>query len=155
MVPPVEHWARVKGRTTGPLRRGAWYRVLQLTPADAVLEVNKQPLSVPRAMLQVLPIRPRLWSVVPRPRGAAAPPASWGPRYGVCPRCAARAPLNDRAISMRCPTCSFAFVIGWSDSHWRVFDLLSDNPAARAIAKARDAASRLLSSRTTPPRSDV
>ena len=150
MPPPVQHWARVRARTTCPLRRGAWYRVLQLTPGEALLDVNGRPLSVPRPFLQVLPIRPRLWSVVPRPRGAVAPPSSWGPRYGVCPRCAARAPLLDRAVSMRCPACGFAFVIGWSDSHWRVFELLSSSPAVRALAKARDAASRLLNHPVTP-----
>ena len=154
MTPQLQHWARVRARTTSPLRRGAWYRVLQLTPAEAVLEVNGRSLGVPRPFLQVLPIRPRLWSVVARRRGATAPPPSWGPRYGVCPRCAARAPLPDRAISMRCPACSFAFVIGWSDSHWRMFELLSESPAARALARARDAAARLLN-RAPLPGSDV
>jgi hypothetical protein len=150
----VQQWARVRARTTCPLRRGAWYRVVQLTAADAVLDVAGRPVTVPRAFLQVLPIRPRMWSVVLRPRGAVAPPPSWGPRYGVCPRCSARAPLHQGSATMRCPTCGFAFVIGWSDSHWRVFELMSGSPAARAIVKAREAAVRLWN-RAAPGRSGV
>ncbi len=142
-MPQLEQWARVRARTQCPLRRGAWYRVLQLSTAEAVLEVHGQPLSVPRPFLQVLPVRPRMWSVVPRLRGGASPPADWGSRYGVCPRCSARAALPEQAVSMRCPACKQAFVIAWSDSHWRVFELLSDTPAARAILRARDAALRL------------
>jgi len=142
-MPQLEQWARVRARTQCPLRRGPWYRVLQLSTAEAVLEVHGQPLSVPRPFLQVLPVRPRMWSVVPRLRGGASPPADWGSRYGVCPRCSARAALPEQAVSMRCPACKQAFVIAWSDSHWRVFELLSDTPAARAILRARDAALRL------------
>lgn len=145
-----EHWARVRGRTKCPLRRGAWYRVVQLTSSEAVLEVGRQPLSVARLLLQILPIRPRMWSVVLRPRGSPAPPSSWGPRYGVCPHCCARAPLPDRAVSLRCPGCDKAFVIGWSDSHWRMFELLSGSPAAKVLAKARDAALRAWKGSSTP-----
>ena len=139
----VEQWARVRARTNCQLRRGAWYRVVEFAPLAVVLEVNRQPVRVPRPFLQVLPIRPRLWSVVARLRNAAAPPPSWGPRYGVCPRCANRAALPGRSISMRCPACEVVSVIGWSDSHWRVFEILSATPAGRLIAKARGAAKRL------------
>lgn len=142
-MPQLEQWARMRARTTCPVRRGAWYRVVQLTPTEAVLDVNRQPFAVPRPFLQILPIRPRMWSVVLRSRGSTAPPQSWGPRYAVCPRCCARAPLPGQSVSMRCPGCDMAFVIAWSDSHWRVFELLSGSPAARGIAKARDAAVRL------------
>jgi len=117
---------------------------VQLSPLEVTLDVNRRPLTVPRAFVQVLPVRPRMWSVVLRPRDSANPPRDWGPRYGVCPHCSARAPLSDRATSMRCPACQMAFVIGWSDSHWRVFDLLSRSPAAQAIVKARDAARKAL-----------
>src|SRR2546428_417513 len=130
----LQQWARVRARTNCPLRRGAWYRVLSLTAVEAVLEVHGRPLSVPRPLLQVLPIRPRMWSVVSRLRGAVTPPASWGARYGVCPRCAARAPLHERQATLRCPNCSFAFLIAWSDSHWRVFRLLRRREVARHLA---------------------
>lgn len=143
-MPHLEQWARIRVRPHPPLRRGAWYRVVQLSPLEVTLDVNRRPLTVPRAFVQVLPVRPRMWSVVLRPRDSANPPRDWGPRYGVCPHCSARAPLSDRATSMRCPACQMAFVIGWSDSHWRVFDLLSRSPAAQAIVKARDAARKAL-----------
>src|SRR2546430_4288759 len=75
----LEQWARVRARTNCQLRRGAWYRVVELAPLDVVLEVNRRPLRVPRPFVQVIPIRPRLWSVVARLRNAAAPPQDWGP----------------------------------------------------------------------------
>ncbi len=143
-MPQPEQWARIRARPFSPLRRGAWYRVVESTPTEVILIVNRRPLSVPKAFVQVLPIRPRMWSVVPRPRGSVSPPQGWGVRYGVCPHCAARAPLSDRATSLRCPACQMAFVIGWSDAHWRVFDLLSRSPTVQVIVKARDAALRVL-----------
>src|SRR2546430_6512870 len=132
----LEQWARVRARTNSQLRRGAWYRVVELAPLDVVLEVNRRPLRVPRPFVQVIPIRPRLWSVVARLRNAAAPPQDWGPRYGVCPRCASRAPLSERSISMRCPACDVGSVIGWSDSHWRGVDIPFRTPARQPIAQA-------------------
>src|SRR5256712_10233498 len=133
----VQQWARLRARATCPLRRGAWYRVVQLTDADAILDVNGRPLSVPRAFLQVLPIRPRMWSVVPRLRGAVTPPASWGPRYGVGPRCRARAPLHQGSAPMRCPPCALALVIWWSDSHLRGVALHSVRAPCPRAAGAR------------------
>src|SRR5256885_14267946 len=116
----VEQWARVRARTNCQLRRGAWYRVVEFAPLEVVLEVNRQPLRVPRPFLQILPIRPRLWSVVARLRNAAAPPPSWGPRYGVCPRRANRAALPDRPISIRRPALEVGAVLRWFDALLRV-----------------------------------
>ena len=53
----VEQWARVRARTNCQLRRGAWYRVVELAPVEVVLEVNRRLLRVPRPFVQVLPIR--------------------------------------------------------------------------------------------------
>ena len=69
-MPQPEQWARIRARPFSPLRRGAWYRVVESTPTEVILNVNRRPLSVPKAFVQVLPIRPRMWSVVPRPRGS-------------------------------------------------------------------------------------
>src|SRR2546428_11927820 len=126
----VQQWARLRARATCPLRRGAWYRVVQLTDSEAILDVNGRPLSVPRAFLQVLPIRPRMWSVVPRLRGAVTPPASWGPRYGVCPRCCARAPPHQGSAPLRWPACALAFAVGGADSHLRGVSLPSGGAPA-------------------------
>src|SRR2546427_4820818 len=142
-MPHVQQWARVRARTNCTLRRGAWYRVTRLTPLEAVLEVNQRPVHVPRPFVQVLPLRPRMWSVVPRPRDAVTLPDSWGPRYAVCPDCSARAALQGPSGGMPCPGCGSVFPIAWSDSPWRVFEVLSDRPALKAMAKVRDAALRL------------
>src|SRR5438105_11390327 len=42
-------WARLRSDASVPLRRGAWYRVLRVTASDAVLDVNKRVVNVPRA----------------------------------------------------------------------------------------------------------
>jgi len=109
-----EHWARTRVRTCRDLRRGAWYRVARATPAEGVLEVNRRLVTVPRTFLQILPFRPQLWSVVPRVANAPQPPLSWGPSYGVCPQCSARASLGQHALKVSCPRCNglFPVVVG-------------------------------------------
>src|SRR5437016_12491971 len=59
-MPQVQYWARVRAGMDCPLRRGAWYRVVDLTPGDTVLEVNSRLLRVPRAFLQILPLPPHV-----------------------------------------------------------------------------------------------
>lgn len=142
--PQLQYWARVRARTSSPLRRGAWYRVAELGPADVLLEVNHRMLRVPRAMMQVLPLRPPVWSVVPRPPGADLAPGRLGGHYAVCPRCCDRAPVRPGAVSMRCPGCGAAFAIAWSDAHWRAFEVLADRPEPGALARARATALRAL-----------
>src|SRR2546422_540842 len=41
-MPHVQYWARVRAGMDCPLRRGAWYRVVELTPGETVLEVNSR-----------------------------------------------------------------------------------------------------------------
>lgn len=110
-------WARLRADTSVPLRRGAWYRILRLTPTDAVLDVHQRIVNVPLAVLQVAPRAPSAWTVVPRPPNARNLPSSWGPRYAVCPNCHARAPLPKGPVSMRCMSCSGVFDVGWGDSY--------------------------------------
>lgn len=109
-------WARLRPSEVAQLRRGAWYRVVRLTPQEAVLDVNGALATVPRPSLEILPAPPTRWAVVPRPPRAGRLPSSWGPRYGVCPNCRERARLADRAASMRCPKCNGYFDIGWDNS---------------------------------------
>jgi hypothetical protein len=125
---------------------------MHLTAGEAVLDVNDRPLRVPRPFLQILPLRPLLWSVV-RAHRAAATPAGLGARYAVCPRCSARAPLRGAPPSMGCPDCAAVFTIAWNDSHWRVFEAAAGRGGragrseakalTKALTKARDAALRL------------
>src|SRR5712692_9859643 len=75
-MPEVPQWARVRGDVNCHVRRGAWYEVLRLTPDEAVLEVQSRPFSVPRSSLQIVPLRPKRWSVVARPSDAVMVPFS-------------------------------------------------------------------------------
>ncbi len=109
-------WARIRPEEGGHLRRGAWYRVVRLTPLEAVLDVNGSPTSLPRTALEIVPTPPSRWTVVPRPPRSARLPLTWGPRYAVCPACRERARLEARATSMRCPKCNGHFDIGWDNS---------------------------------------
>ena len=111
-------WARLRADLNVRLRRGAWYRIMRLTPQEAVLDVNSRPVGVSRSLLQMLPTHPGVWSVVPRPRNAIGVPVSWGPRYAVCPQCRNRANLGKSPVSMRCGKCGGEFEIGWGDGEF-------------------------------------
>jgi len=111
-------WARVRTDATCQLRRGGWYRVLRLSPQEAVLDVNSRPVGVSRTLLHMLPTPPEVWSVVPRPRHAGALPLSWGARYAVCPGCRNRSGLPTAAASLRCARCGGVFEIGWGDAYF-------------------------------------
>lgn len=141
-MPPAQtqYWARVRARAECPLRRGAWYRVVDLTPVEAYVDVNHRLLHIPRAFVQVLPLRPPLWSVVPGEREGAASPRM----YGVCPSCCSRAPLQGKVRTLRCPKCQGAFAVAWADSHWRAFEVLAGRPTAGLLARARKSALRAL-----------
>ena len=110
-------WARVRPDQAAKLRQGAWYRVVRLTPVEAVLDVNGRPTAIPRPSLQIIPTPPTRWTIVARPANAGGKlPLTWGARYGVCPGCRQRAHLDARASAMRCPKCNGYFDIGWDDS---------------------------------------
>lgn len=113
-----QQWARLQADVNVHLRRGAWYRVLRLGARDAVVEVNRQPLPVSRQLLQIVTNPPARWTVVPAPRRAVRFPPSWGERYGVCPSCRERAPLDEhRPPTMRCHRCNGLFEIAWNEPY--------------------------------------
>ena len=114
----LEQWARVKPDVHYRLRRGAWYRVIRTTQADAVLDVKGRYITVPLGAVQILSTRPDVWTVVPLPRDAVDIPFSWGPRYAVCPRCGQRASLRERLLAMRCPSCDGEFKVAWSERYF-------------------------------------
>ena len=111
-------WARVRADINCGVRRGAWYKVLSLTPEEAVLDVNGRPYPVPRAVLQIVPVRPERWSVVPRPQDAVIMPLHWGSRYAVCPACRHRRSLVAQAAEqLQCPQCGGVFPVAWDDPY--------------------------------------
>jgi len=127
------HWARVRPGIECPLRRGAWYPVVELTSSEAVLEVHRQSLRVPRASLQILPLRPPFWSLVRRR------PDNF--RYAVCPRCSSRRPFVDASTTLRCARCRGLFAVAWSDTQWRALEVLPGRtPSFGLLARARVAA---------------
>lgn len=110
-MPEILPWARVLGDVNANVRRGAWYEVIRLTPEAALLDVNRQLLSVPRSSLEITHARPFQWSVVPRPHDAVDLPISWGSRYGVCPHCSHRTALKGQPSKLLCPRCGGLFSI--------------------------------------------
>jgi len=99
------------------LRRGAWYRIVQVAGNDAVLELTPEPVPVPRRLLETVFHRPFRWSVVPRPHDALNVPSDWGSSYAVCPVCRTRAPVAGRPVDLRCPRCHGVFGVAWGERY--------------------------------------
>ena len=106
-------FARLQADVPLKLRRGAWYRVLDLNDLQAVIEVNRRPVGVLRAWLEIRPRPPLRWSVV----NGAAPTRKTPPHlrgiYGVCPSCRTRAPLPKRVPALECKRCRQEFEVDW------------------------------------------
>ena len=112
-----QQWARLQSDVNVKLRRGAWYRILKLGPLEAILDVNQQPHTVSRGLLQIVQSVPSRWTVVPAPRNATRFPAGWGERYLVCPACRARSPLEGKPANLRCTRCNGLFEIAWNEPY--------------------------------------
>jgi LSD1 subclass zinc finger protein len=111
-------FARLQTDVDLKIRRGAWYRVLDLGDLEAVLEVNRRPVKVLRAVLEIQQRPPLRWTVVPRPRGRKAPAElELGVQYAVCPSCRTRAPLPKRARELKCPRCTQEFAVNWGEGY--------------------------------------
>jgi len=110
-------WGRLQVDVDCRLRRGAWYRVKQLISLNAVLDVNRQLLTVPHYLIEVISAPPRRWSVVPRPQNARVLPRDWGAAYAVCPSCRERAALRGRPRTMECRRCRGQFEIAWDEAY--------------------------------------
>ncbi|OLC08024.1 MAG: hypothetical protein AUH42_02495 [Gemmatimonadetes bacterium 13_1_40CM_70_11] len=110
-------WARLNTDEDFPIRRGGWYRVLQLTPREVTVDVKGRQIPIPRTVLEVVAQPTLRWAVVPRPRHAPRLPPGWGPAYGVCPGCRERVQLIQHPQSLRCPKCNGFFEVGWGDPY--------------------------------------
>ena len=121
MEPPLQEqpvaWARLRVDVNCGLRRGAWYRIVQVAGNDAVLELTPEPVPVPCRLLETVFHRPFRWSVVPRPRDVHSVPSAWGSRYAVCPVCRTRAPFAGHPVDLRCPRCHGEFAVAWDERY--------------------------------------
>lgn len=109
-------WARPRADVNRGLRRGAWYRVIALTPGEVVLDVNHRPCIVPRDGVQIAGTPPRRWSIVPRPPDAVRVPPQWGDWYALCPSCRNRASVKGQLNTLRCARCEGVFQIAWDET---------------------------------------
>jgi hypothetical protein len=108
-------FARLQADVPVKLRRGAWYRVVELNDLQAVIEVNRRKIGVLRAWLEIRPQPPLRWSVVRgEPSNRKSPPHLRG-MYGVCPSCRARVPLPKRVTELECVRCRREFAVDWQE----------------------------------------
>jgi len=109
-------WARPRDDVNRGLRRGAWYRVIALTPREVVVDVNHSARTVPREGVEIVATPPQRWSVVSRPSDAVHLPVDWGDWYALCPTCRNRTPIKGHLATLRCPRCAGLFQIGWEET---------------------------------------
>src|SRR4051812_35610015 len=105
-------WARLQADLNCNLRRGAWYRLIKVEGLAAVVDVNRRPVPVVRAFLQLSNTPPRLWTVVPRPSSVPRS-VEIGAHYAVCPSCRDRVTLRGHPSRMLCGRCSVEFAVNW------------------------------------------
>ncbi len=109
------YWGQLKGDENRGLRRGAWYRVVALTPHEAVLDVNRKHVPLDRAAVHLVSALPHAWTVVRRPADAKGVAVEMGEYYAVCPSCRNRAPLKGSPPSARCARCAGLFRVAWDE----------------------------------------
>lgn len=109
-------WARLQADVNCNLRRGAWYRLIKVQGLAAVVDVNRKPVGVIRAFLQLSNLPPRRWTVVPRPRNVPVS-IQMGEHYAVCPSCRDRVPLRGHPSRMFCGRCAVDFVVAWEEDY--------------------------------------
>ena len=113
-------YARLNENVNLHIRRGAWYRVLDLEDLHATLEVNRRPVTVAKALLEFVKRPPPKWTVVQqRASWIRIPPVGFAEQYGVCPSCTERAPLPPRVKRMVCPSCKWEFEVAWDEGYLR------------------------------------
>jgi len=108
-------WARPRADANRGLRRGAWYRVIALTPRAVIIDVNHETRTVPREGVEIVDTPPQHWSVVPRPHDAVRVPEDWGDRYALCPACRNRTVIKSHPDTLCCPRCAGVFQIAWDE----------------------------------------
>ncbi len=115
-------WARVWA-TAHPFARplpraGAWYPVLGETSGDrAVLRIRGKRVAILKKLLEFRDERPRVFTVVIRPKEALADLAPFGAElarvYAVCPVCSQRVRIVDKQTMATCAGCGHDGEIAW------------------------------------------
>lgn len=113
---PGLRWGRLQVDVNCELRRGAWYRVLDLRGLKAVVDVNQKLLALPLYVLEVVNTPPRRWTVV-APSRKARVPRKLTPQYAVCPSCRERAVIGRQSRAMQCPRCRGQFDVAWNERY--------------------------------------
>ena len=113
---PTILFARLQADVDVKIRRGAWYRILDLGDLEATIEVNKRPVTVLRAMLEIQQRPPLRWTVVPQGTGGRKA-AKVSVDYGVCPSCRTRAPMPKKARELKCPRCKQEYEVNWGEAY--------------------------------------
>ena len=114
---PGLRWGRLQLDVDCNLRRGAWYRVVDVQGMELVVDVNQRSLQVPRFVMEVVSTPPKRWTVVPMPRRGTRVPKEFAPHYAVCPNCRERAPIPDKAQTMRCDRCRGSYEVNWGENY--------------------------------------
>jgi hypothetical protein len=110
-------FARLQTDVDLKIRRGAWYRVLKVGDLEVVIEVNKKPVAVLKAVLEIQQRPPLRWSVVPKEGRPKSGAVQLGKHYAVCPSCRTRAAVKDKAREMDCPRCKGSFPVAWEEEY--------------------------------------
>ncbi len=111
-------WARLRSDYGCPLRRGAWYRVLSVSPLEAVVDVDKKPVLLPREYVEIVASRPSRWTVVREVERSPRVPSEMTGRYAVCPSCRERMSLRGDPTNLRCRRCNGVFEVGWGERYF-------------------------------------
>ena len=118
MAPQQQTWARLRSDYGCPLRRGAWYRVLSVSPLEAVVDVDKKPVLLPREYVEIVADRPSRWTVVREVERSPRVPIEMTGRYAVCPSCRERMSLRGDPTNLRCRRCNGVFEVGWGERYF-------------------------------------
>ena len=114
---PGLRWGRLQFDVDCRLRRGAWYRVVDVQGMEVVVDVNQRRQQVPLYAMEVVTTPPKRWTVVPTPRPGPRLPKEFRPRYAVCPNCRERAPLRPEIHAMRCDRCRGTYEVDWKENY--------------------------------------
>ena len=106
-------WAQIIRLCIHPLRRGSWYRVVDVSqPGTVTVDVDGTPFVVDRDCVSLHDARPEAWSVVHEDGSNPY----YGGVYGVCPQCLARQRLEGNEAELTCPSCRDTFPVDWSQA---------------------------------------